>query len=111
MSESLSLNHLALPARQPEELREWYIQNLELVPSGRQLRGHGCSLTILAGTPLPNDDWHFGFQLSSLHSLENWKVKLASRGLTPLREYRHENYQSFFIRDPEGNDLEFFVEL
>lgn len=47
---------------------------------------------------------HFGFRLSG-------PTALSQQGVLPGAEYNHGgNYQSFFVRDPEGNDLEFFVE-
>lgn len=54
---------------------------------------------------------HFGLRLSGPTALQKWKAHLSQQGVLPGAEYNHGgNYQSFFVRDPEGNDLEFFVE-
>lgn len=108
--EQLSLNHIALPARDPQKLVQWYTQKLGFVQKGKQLWSQGTALTLLQGTPLPNDDWHFGFRLSNHQALSTWRNKLVAAGVELSKEYAHGTYQSFFVRDPEGNDIEFFVE-
>lgn len=110
MLETLKLNHVALPAADPETLKQWYCNNLGLTPHGHHLWSHGTVLAITKGTPLPNDDWHFGFWISSKDALEQWHVQLQSKGLNPSELKGNNYYQSFYLRDPEGNDIEFFWE-
>jgi catechol-2,3-dioxygenase len=64
----------------------------------------------MLGTPLPNDDWHFGFSLSSRSELESWRNNLIEKGLEAGEIKGNNFYGSFYLRDPEGNDIEFFWE-
>lgn len=110
MIEPLTLSHVALPAKNPESLKHWYCQNLGFIARENQLWSNGTVLTISKGTPVPNDDWHLGFRLSSKQALLYWLERLRAIGIEPAGPAGDDHIQSFYIRDPEGNNIEFFVE-
>lgn len=110
MLEPLALNHVALPSRDPKALRRWYCDTFDLKAHGSYLWSGGTVLAITDGTPLPNDDWHFGFRLSTKASLLEWRERLLARGIAISNESGNDYYHSFYIRDPEGNDVELFFE-
>ena len=110
MPESLGISHIALPCRDPKMMSEWYQNVFGFKANGRNLMGKGTVLTILKGTPLPNDDWHFGFLLSSVESLLEWQQHLRSKGLNVSDVEGDAYYRAIRLQDPEGNDLELFWE-
>lgn len=110
MTETIALSHLTFPANDPWSLKRWYCENLGFTAHADQLRNNGTVLTIIKGTPLPNDDWHFGFRLTSKLSLLNWLERLRTKGIEAEGPTGDEHFQSFHIRDPEGNHVEFFFE-
>lgn len=109
-TESLSLSHIALPAANPERLIAWYAENLGFKAHGHHLWSGGTVLAIIKGKALPNDDWHFGFRLTSEEALLHWQEQLRARGIDAGDLRGNERYKSFYIQDPEGNDIEFFSE-
>lgn len=111
MSMNLCLNHIALPARDPEAQKQWYIKHLGFHENGNHLFSGQSVLSILSGTPLPNEDWHFGFMLSSPEELLQWRDKFEKSSIQPSELKKFGTYQSFYIRDPEGNDIEFFFDV
>ncbi len=110
MNEQLSLSHIAIPAEDPEKLRKWYCDNLKLKAHGSHLWSGGSVIAIIKGKPLPNDDWHFGFRLSSKAALREWLQHFQELGIQVNGPNGSERYESFYVRDPEGNDIEFFFE-
>lgn len=110
MTAPLCLSHLALPARHPERLRQWYVDHLGCKAKGAQLWCNGSVITILAGSPISNTDWHFGFRLATPEHLKRWHERLQRRSLAPTELEDHGDYQTFSIKDIEGNVIEFFFE-
>lgn len=110
MIEPLSLSHLALPAREPEKLRQWYVEHLGAKANGAQLWCQGSVITILAGKPIESEEWHFGFRLSSPEQLSLWRERLLKQSLNPTELVNYGEYQTFSLKDMEGNELEFFFE-
>jgi catechol-2,3-dioxygenase len=110
MTEKLTLNQITLPANDPESLKRWYCEYLGFTLHGNQLWSNGSILIIRKGTPLKSDDWHFGFRVSGKHALLNWLECLRTEGIDAQGPAGDEHIQSFFIRDPEGNGIEFFYE-
>ena len=110
MIESLSLSHLALPARDPEKLRQWYVDHFGCKSKGAQLWCNGSVITIMAGTPIVNEHWHFGFRLRSPEQLQLWHQRLLDQSLEPSKIEDYGDYQTFSVKDLEGNDIEFFFE-
>ncbi len=110
MMTPFSLSHLALPARNPEQLRQWYVDHLGCKARGAQLWCNGSVITILEGTAISHADWHFGFRLTDPQQLKQWHEHLHSRSLAPTELENHGDYQTFTVKDLEGNEIEFFFE-
>lgn len=110
MTEALAMNHLHLPAADPEYLSNWYVEKLGFRRSGNLLWSAGTLLVFGHGEPLNKEMIHFGFRLSSAEELHNWYHTLSDRGLNPPQPEGNEEYQCFRINDPEGYELEFFFE-
>lgn len=110
MTSVLSLSHLALPSRDPDNLRKWYVEHFGCKAHGSQLWCGGSVITILAGTPIENENWHFGFRLESPEDLRDWHKALQDKSAKPSSLQNYGDYQTFSLKDPEGNDIEFFFE-
>jgi len=104
VSMKLALNHLNLPARDPEALRRWYIERLGFEAHGRFLWSHGTLLVFVPGEPLGRNDTHFGFRVDTVDKVREW----ARRFGEPARG--DDTYCTVFVTDPEGNRFEIFWE-
>jgi len=100
----LALNHLNLPARDPEALRRFYVEKLGFERNGRFLWSAGTLLVFVDGEPLAREDTHFGFRVDSLAELEAWATRFGAT----IEGDAH--YSTFFTADPEGNRFEIFYE-
>ena len=105
----LALNHLNLPARDPDALRAWYARTFGFVEHGRFLWSGGSLLVFVPGEPIARKETHFGFRVSSLDELHAWAKTLGGRGL-PCEVEGDETYSRAFVKDPEGNGIEVFYE-
>lgn len=110
MASPLSLNHLNLPARDPDGLRRWYVEKLGFTERGRFLWSGGSLLVFVPGEPLRSKESHFGFRVASLPELHAWATRLRERGVDPGEVVGDETYSRVFLKDPEGNGLEVFYE-
>ena len=104
MPAELALNHLNIPARDPERLRAWYVEKLGFRAHGRFLWSGGTLLVFVEGDPLPGAKMHFGFRVESLEALEGWARRLEATVEGDAQ------YATFYLRDPEGNAFEIFHE-
>src|SRR5688572_6469701 len=60
----LQLNHMNIPARDPEGLVRWYVEHLGLRAEGNKARGPGVLLVFQAGEPVNRaPELHLGFQV------------------------------------------------
>ena len=101
----LSLNHLNLPARDPEALRRWYVEKLGFAEYGRFLWSAGTLLVFVKGEPLGDARMHFGFRVESIEALRGWADRV---GAPPIEG--DANYMTTYVKDPEGNVFELFYE-
>jgi catechol 2,3-dioxygenase-like lactoylglutathione lyase family enzyme len=106
----LGLNHLNLPARDPDALRRWYVRMLDFAEHGRFLWSGGTLLVFVKGEPIARSDAHFGFRVESLDELRAWEKRLRERGANPDPIEGDETYSRTFVTDPEGNGFEVFYE-
>ena len=106
----LALNHLNLPASDPNALRRWYVEMLGFQERGRFLWSAGTLLVFTAADPLRRPEVHFGFRVDSLAELHAWVDALRGRGLDPGEIQGDEDYSTVFFHDPEGNKMELFFE-
>jgi len=107
----LALNHVNLPARDPQALRQWYVENLGFVRRGDYLRSGGTVLNIVLGPPLGSEAcWHFGFRVDSRAVLDAWIARLRERGVEVDDPEVTGEYATVYVEDPEGNTFEIYVE-
>lgn len=110
MPPPLALNHLNLPARDPEALSRWYVRNLGFRANGRFLWSAGTLLVFERGRPIANRRIHLGFRVGSPKVLRAWAATLRRRGVRVPRIHGDSSYAFTRIQDPEGNEIELFHE-
>jgi catechol 2,3-dioxygenase-like lactoylglutathione lyase family enzyme len=100
---SFQLDHLNLPARDPDGLARWYAQTFGLQAEGHKVRGPGVLIAFQRGEPLKRaPELHLGFRVSNMQLLTEWAEKfgkLVKKG---------EEFNSFQTLDPEDNCLEIY---
>jgi catechol-2,3-dioxygenase len=100
---TLQLDHLNLPARDPEGLARWYAQTLGLTADAHRVRGQGVLIAFQKGEPVNRaPELHVGFRVSSMAVLTEWSTKLG--GTLKMGP----EFNSFQIPDPEGNCVELY---
>jgi catechol-2,3-dioxygenase len=100
---TLSLDHLNMPAQDPEKLASWYGEHLGLQVNGRTARGPGVLLVFQKGEPVNRaPEFHVGLRVPSTAILNEWAKKF-NQSLTPGPEFT-----TFRIFDPESNCIEFY---
>jgi catechol 2,3-dioxygenase-like lactoylglutathione lyase family enzyme len=106
----LRLNHLNLPATDPEALGDWYVAQLGFRRRGRFLWSEGTLLVFVPGKRVEDKEVHFGFRLDAEDEVHAWAEKLRGAGATVSRVIKESGYTTVFARDPEGNRFELFWE-
>jgi catechol-2,3-dioxygenase len=101
---SFQLDHLNLPARDPEGLARWYAATLGLRADQHRVRGPGVLLVFAKGEPVDRaPEFHLGMRVPSMRVLSEWAEKFeASVKAGP-------EFSSFQISDPEGNCIELYT--
>ena len=98
---SFQLQHLNLPARDPQGLARWYATTFGLQADDNKARGPGVLLAFQPGEPINRaPELHVGFLVPSLAELKHWAGRL---GGTPKQG---PEFTAFQVRDPEGNCVE-----
>jgi catechol 2,3-dioxygenase-like lactoylglutathione lyase family enzyme len=101
---ALWLDHLNLPASDPELLAQWYSQRLGLEQHGNRAIGPGITLFFTPGLPLRQGDrFHFGFRVESRSAVEAWAQHLGV-----AIAYEEEDFFAARLSDPEGNTFEIY---
>src|SRR5207248_2292805 len=77
MSDStLQLDHLNMPARDPEGLARWYAETFGLQANAHVVRGPGVLLAFVRGEPVNRaPDLHIGLHVPSTGALKEWARK------------------------------------
>ncbi len=97
------LDHLNMPARDPEGLARWYAQTFGLRADGHRVRGPGVLIAFQSGEPVKRaPELHLGFRVSNMQLLTEWAEKFAE----PVK--KGDEFNSFRIFDPEDNCLEIY---
>jgi catechol-2,3-dioxygenase len=97
------LQHLNLPARDPQGLARWYASTFGLQADGNRARGPGVLLAFQPGDPVNRaPDLHVGFLVPSVAELNRWAGKLGGT----IKQ--GPEFTAFQIRDPEGNCVELY---
>jgi catechol-2,3-dioxygenase len=99
----LQLQHLNLPARDPQAMARWYADTLGLQAEDNKVRGPGVLLAFQSGEPIDRaSGLHAGYLVPSLTALSQWAERLGgtiSKG---------PEFSAFQIVDPEGNCVELY---
>jgi catechol 2,3-dioxygenase-like lactoylglutathione lyase family enzyme len=106
----LALNHLNLPARDPEAQARWYVEKMGFSRNGRFLWSGGTLLVFVKGEAIPSGALHFGFKTATRADLDAWVARLAARGVHVPPVEVDDDYARTLVRDPEGNEIELFHE-
>ncbi|MFO1349275.1 MAG: VOC family protein [Gammaproteobacteria bacterium] len=104
MSETgFSLDHINLPARDPEALARWYAQTFGLHATANRVSGPGVLIAFQVGEPVGRaPELHIGFRVPSRAALDQWAGQFGAQ-LKVGNEF-----VSFQTRDPEGNCVEIY---
>lgn len=103
---SITLNHVQMPARNPEELAKWYGQTFDLQVQGRRVYGPDRAFLIVfvAGEPVQRaPGLHIGFHVPSMAVLGEWSARLGVAIVSGPSEY-----SLVPTTDPEGNGVELY---
>jgi catechol-2,3-dioxygenase len=97
------LQHLNMPARDPEGLARWYANTFGLQADDNKARGPGVLIAFQSGEPINRaPELHAGFLVPSLAELNQWADRLGGTLKTGAE------FTSFQLRDPEGNCVEIY---
>ncbi len=100
---SLALDHLNMPARDPEGLARWYAQTFGLTADGRRASAPGVLIVFQQGEPVARaPELHLGLRVPSMAALTDWAHKF---GTEPTLG---EEFNTFRTFDPEGNCIEVY---
>ena len=99
---TMQLDHLNMPARDPEGLACWYAETFGLRADAHRVRGPGVLLVFQRGEPVRAPEFHIGLHVPSLTALKEWAKKLGAE-ITPGEEFT-----TFRTDDPEGNSIEIY---
>ena len=100
---AFQLEHLNIPARDPEGLARWYADTFNLRAEGHLVRGSGVLIAFQVGEPINRaSELHIGFRVPSMASLTEWASKFGAQ-ITTGKEFA-----SFRTSDPDGNCLEIY---
>ena len=99
---NLQLEHLNIPARDPEGLALWYAQTFGLMAKAHVARGPGVLLAFVRGEPVNRSEFHIGLRVPSRAVLKEWAAKFGTE-ITPGGEF-----DTTRTLDPDGNCIEIY---
>ena len=100
---NFQLQHLNLPARDPQGLARWYATTFGLQADDNKARGPSVLIAFQPGEPVNRaPELHAGFLVASLVDLNQWAGRLGGTLKKGLE------FTSFQLRDPEGNCVELY---
>lgn len=101
---SLQLDHLNIPARDPEGLAKWYADTFGLRHDGNKARADRVLIVFQKGDPVNRSpELHMGLRVPSMATLEEWRGKLGGE------IYKGPEFAAFKVFDPEGNCVELYA--
>jgi len=101
---SLQLEHVNLPARDPEGLARWYADTFGLRADRHLVRGPGVLIAFQKGEPIDRvPDLHLGFRVPSLEALDAWAKKFD------VQTKAGPEFTTIRVHDPDGNCLELYT--
>jgi catechol-2,3-dioxygenase len=102
-STTFRLEHINIPARDPEGLARWYADTFGLRHDGNKARSDAVLIVFQHGEPVQRSpELHFGLRLGSNEELAQWARKFDAK-VTQGPEYN-----AFRAFDPEGNCVELY---
>lgn len=104
---AFTLNHVGIPARNPEALAAWYGSHFKLMVEGAFAYGDGWLIACEPGAPLSEMPAHFGFMLDNRAEVDRWKEYFEGQGIAVDAQ---RNGNAIFVTDPEGNSFEIFFD-
>lgn len=100
----LTMDHLQMPARDPEGLARWYAETFGLRAQGNRVYGADFFFVFKPGVPVERaPELHFWLNVGTMKELARWADKLGLELVTGRSEYA-----SIGTRDPEGNHVELY---
>ena len=100
----LWLDHLNIPAQDPEVLAQCYADRLGLECRGTMVIGPGISIFFRKGAPLKaGDNFHFGFRVETKSAVDVW-----ARHLGIAIAFDEDDFFATRLTDPEGNVFEIY---
>ncbi|UYV15398.1 VOC family protein [Porphyrobacter sp. ULC335] len=104
---AVTLNHVGIPARDPDALAAWYGRHFELMVEGAFAYGDGWLIACEQAVQPTKMPAHFGFMLDSRGEVDRWKAYFDDQGIG-VDTQRGGN--AIFMTDPEGNIFEIFFD-
>jgi len=100
---TLQLDHLNMPARDPEGLARWYAQTFGLHATAHVVRGPGVLIAFQRGEPVNRaPEFHIGLRVPSLTMLNEWAKKFGAQVTTGTE------FTTLRTLDPDGNCIELY---
>ena len=100
---NIRLDHINIPARDPERLAQWYADHFKLEAAGRRVSGPGMLIVFQQGEPVNRaPDLHIGLRVPSMSALEQWAEHFGAQPASGAE------FNSFRTSDPEGNCIEIY---
>lgn len=104
---TIALNHVGIPASDPEALAAWYGGHFNLMVEGAFAYGDGWLIACEPGAPLTEMPAHFGFMLDSRAGVDRWREYFEGQNIAVDAQ---RNGNAIFMSDPEGNSFEIFFD-
>lgn len=99
------LEHINIPARDPEGLARWYADTFGLRADGNKARNDAVLIVFQTGEPVQRAELHFGLRLSTNAELGEWARKFDAKITNGVE------YNAFRTFDPEGNCVELYCSV
>ncbi len=100
----LRLEHLNIPAKDPQGLAKWYAKTFDLKAEKHIVRGPGVLIAFEKGEPVNRaPEMHIGFRVPSIDALNKWAKHFDAEPKAGAE------FTAFRTPDPEGNCLELYA--
>lgn len=97
------LQHINIPARDPEGLARWYADTFGLRHDGNKARDDAVLIVFQHGDPVQRGpELHFGLRVETNAELDSWARKFDAKVTAGME------YNAFRVLDPEGNCIELY---
>jgi catechol 2,3-dioxygenase len=119
------LSHCGIYARDVAGMVDFYTRTLGLTVSDRGVNsrgselafltaapGHHHQLVIVSGRPAEGASTvnQLSFKLGDLNQLKTLFGRVRDASIAPIRQVSHGNALSFYFTDPEGNQVEVYID-